>query len=76
MEKTWDLPTAGPGERVWVLLDEALADFLEPGEDAASLAGEIPNLLVFRTFAKAHNLPFPDASPLRLRWNKRRSESA
>jgi histidinol-phosphate aminotransferase len=42
------------GERVWVLLDEALADFLEPGEDAAGLAGELPNLLVFRTFAKAH----------------------
>jgi histidinol-phosphate/aromatic aminotransferase/cobyric acid decarboxylase-like protein len=42
------------GERVWVLLDEALADFLEPGEDAAGLVAEQPNLLVFRTFAKAH----------------------
>jgi len=42
------------GERVWVLLDEALADFLAPGEDAAGLAAELPNLLVFRTFAKAH----------------------
>jgi len=42
------------GERVWVLLDEAFADFLEPGEDAASLVAELPNLLVFRTFAKAH----------------------
>jgi histidinol-phosphate/aromatic aminotransferase/cobyric acid decarboxylase-like protein len=42
------------GERVWVLLDEALADFLEPGEDAAPLVAELPNLLVFRTFAKAH----------------------
>jgi histidinol-phosphate/aromatic aminotransferase/cobyric acid decarboxylase-like protein len=42
------------GERVWVLLDEALADFLEPGEDAAGLVAELPNLLVFRTFAKAH----------------------
>jgi histidinol-phosphate aminotransferase len=42
------------GESVWVLLDEALADFLEPGEDAAGLVAELPNLLVFRTFAKAH----------------------
>lgn len=42
------------GERVWVLLDEALADFLEPGEDAAGLVADVPNLLVFRTFAKAH----------------------
>ena len=42
------------GEDVWVLLDEAFADFLEPGEDAASLVAELPNLLVFRTFAKAH----------------------
>jgi histidinol-phosphate/aromatic aminotransferase/cobyric acid decarboxylase-like protein len=42
------------GDRVWVLLDEAFADFLEPGEDAASLVAELPNLLVFRTFAKAH----------------------
>ena len=42
------------GEQVWVLLDEAFADFLEPGEDAASLVAELPNLLVFRTFAKAH----------------------
>ena len=42
------------GERVWVLLDEAFADFLEPGQDSASLVAELPNLLVFRTFAKAH----------------------
>jgi histidinol-phosphate aminotransferase len=42
------------GEDVWILLDEALADFLEPGEDAAGLVAEVPNLLVFRTFAKAH----------------------
>jgi histidinol-phosphate/aromatic aminotransferase/cobyric acid decarboxylase-like protein len=42
------------GERVWVLLDESLADFLEPGEDAAALVSELPNLLVFRTFSKAH----------------------
>jgi len=42
------------GEGVRVLLDEALADFLDPGEDAAGLVAELPNLLVFRTFAKAH----------------------
>ena len=36
-----------------MLLDEALADFLEPGEDAAGLVAELPNLLVFRSFAKA-----------------------
>jgi histidinol-phosphate/aromatic aminotransferase/cobyric acid decarboxylase-like protein len=42
------------GEDVWVLLDEAFADFLEPGKDAAGLVAELPNLLVFRTFAKAH----------------------
>jgi len=41
-------------ERVWILLDEALADFLEPGEDLAGLVAELPNLLVFRTFSKAH----------------------
>ena len=41
-------------ERVWVLVDEALADFLEPGHDAAGLAGELENLLVFRTFSKLH----------------------
>lgn len=43
-------------ENVWVLLDEALADFREPGEDAAALVAELPNLLVFRTFSKAHAL--------------------
>ena len=30
------------GERVWVLLDEAFADFHEPGEDAAALVAELP----------------------------------
>ena len=43
-------------ENVWVLLDEALADFREPGQDAAALVAELPNLLVFRTFSKAHAL--------------------
>ena len=41
-------------ERVWVLVDEALADFLEPGRDVAGLVGELGNLLVFRTFSKLH----------------------
>lgn len=43
-------------ENVWLLLDEALAEFREPGQDAAALVAELPNLLVFRTFSKAHAL--------------------
>lgn len=41
---------------VYVLVDEALAEFREPGEDAAPLVAELPNLLVFRSFSKAHAL--------------------
>jgi histidinol-phosphate/aromatic aminotransferase/cobyric acid decarboxylase-like protein len=41
-------------ERVTVLLDEALAEFREPGADAAGL--QDPNLLVVRSFSKAHAL--------------------
>ena len=41
-------------ERVTVLLDEALAEFREPGAGAAGL--EAPNLLVVRSFSKAHAL--------------------
>jgi histidinol-phosphate/aromatic aminotransferase/cobyric acid decarboxylase-like protein len=43
-------------ERVTVLLDEALAEFREPGEDAVGLLGDAPNLLVVRSFSKAHAL--------------------
>lgn len=43
-------------ENVYVLVDEALAEFREPDEDAASLVAELPNLLVFRSFSKAHAL--------------------
>jgi histidinol-phosphate aminotransferase len=45
-------------ERVVVLLDEALRDFVDAEErDAAlALAGEFPRLLVFRTFSKAWGL--------------------
>lgn len=43
-------------ENVHVLVDEALAEFREPGEDAAPLVAELPNLLVFRSFSKAHAL--------------------
>jgi histidinol-phosphate/aromatic aminotransferase/cobyric acid decarboxylase-like protein len=43
-------------ERVTVLLDEALAEFREPGEDAVGLLGEAPNLLIVRSFSKAHAL--------------------
>jgi histidinol-phosphate/aromatic aminotransferase/cobyric acid decarboxylase-like protein len=43
-------------ENVHVLVDEALAEFREPGQDAAPLVAELPNLLVFRSFSKAHAL--------------------
>jgi histidinol-phosphate/aromatic aminotransferase/cobyric acid decarboxylase-like protein len=38
----------------WLLLDEALADWLAPGADAARLAGELERLVVVRSFSKAH----------------------
>ena len=38
---------------VWVIVDEALAEFAG-AEDAAPLAAELPNLLVVRSFSKAH----------------------
>jgi histidinol-phosphate aminotransferase len=45
-------------ERVTVLLDEALGDFVdaEPPGAALSLLDEFPRLLVFRTFSKAYGL--------------------
>ena len=43
-------------ERVTVVLDAALAEFAPPAADAAPLAGELPNLLVVRSFSKAHAL--------------------
>ena len=45
-------------ERVVVLLDEALRDFVdaEPRDAALSLLDEFPRLLVFRTFSKAWGL--------------------
>jgi histidinol-phosphate aminotransferase len=45
-------------ERVVVLLDEALRDFVdaEPRDAALSLVEEFPRLLVFRTFSKAWGL--------------------
>jgi histidinol-phosphate aminotransferase len=45
-------------ERVVVLLDEALRDFVDAEERDAALAltGEFPRLLVFRTFSKAWGL--------------------
>ena len=42
------------GERDWVLLDEALADFLSRRRGRRSLAAARANLLVFRSFSKAH----------------------
>jgi histidinol-phosphate aminotransferase len=44
-------------ERVVVLLDEALRDFVDEDRDAAlALAGDFPRLLAFRTFSKAWGL--------------------
>jgi histidinol-phosphate/aromatic aminotransferase/cobyric acid decarboxylase-like protein len=45
---------AGVPERVTVVVDEALAEFGADGEDAAPLVAELPNLLVVRSFSKAH----------------------
>ena len=57
------LPVAAVGElcaavpeRVTVVVDAALAEFAAPAADAAPLAGELPNLLVVRSFSKAHAL--------------------
>jgi histidinol-phosphate aminotransferase len=49
---------AGLPERVVVLLDEALRDFVdaEPRDAALALLEEFPRLLVFRTFSKAWGL--------------------
>ena len=45
-------------EPVLVVLDEAYGEYLEPDEQAPSLAwlGEFPNLVVTRTFSKAYGL--------------------
>ena len=43
-------------ERVTVVLDAALAEFASAADDPAALAGEVPNLLVVRSFSKAHAL--------------------
>jgi histidinol-phosphate aminotransferase len=47
---------AGVPEGVTVVVDEALAEFQPPGDDAAALVAELPNLLVVRSFSKAHAL--------------------
>ena len=41
---------------VTVVVDEALGEFEPDGEDAAGLVAELPNLLVVRSFSKAHAL--------------------
>ena len=43
-------------EQVIVVVDEALGEFEPEGEDAAGLVAELPNLLVVRSFSKAHAL--------------------
>jgi histidinol-phosphate/aromatic aminotransferase/cobyric acid decarboxylase-like protein len=37
-----------------VIVDEALGEFAPDGEDAAPLVAELPNLVVMRSFSKAH----------------------
>jgi histidinol-phosphate/aromatic aminotransferase/cobyric acid decarboxylase-like protein len=39
---------------VMVVVDEALGEFAAPGEDAAPLVADVPNLVVVRSFSKAH----------------------
>jgi histidinol-phosphate aminotransferase len=41
-------------EGVTVVVDEALGEFAAAGEDAAPLVANVPNLLVVRSFSKAH----------------------
>ena len=45
---------AGVPEGAIVIVDEALGEFAPDGDDAAALVGELPNLLVVRSFSKAH----------------------
>ncbi len=45
---------AGVPEEAIVVVDEALGEFAPDGEDAAALVAELPNLLVVRSFSKAH----------------------
>jgi histidinol-phosphate/aromatic aminotransferase/cobyric acid decarboxylase-like protein len=47
---------AGVPEGVIVVVDEALGEFEPEGDDAAGLVAELPNLLVVRSFSKAHAL--------------------
>ena len=44
----------GVPEGVTVVVDEALGEFAADGEDAAPLVAELPNLVVVRSFSKAH----------------------
>jgi histidinol-phosphate aminotransferase len=43
-------------EGVIVVVDEALGEFAAAGEDAAPLVADVPNLLVVRSFSKAHGM--------------------
>jgi histidinol-phosphate aminotransferase len=48
----------GLPERAWLLLDEALRDYLdaEPADATLGLLEDNPRVLIFRTFSKAHGL--------------------
>jgi len=41
-------------EHATVIVDEALGEFADPAESAAGLVGELPNLVVVRSFSKGH----------------------
>jgi histidinol-phosphate/aromatic aminotransferase/cobyric acid decarboxylase-like protein len=43
-------------EPVLLVVDEALGEFARDGEDAAGLVGELPGLVVVRSFSKGHAL--------------------
>jgi len=43
-------------EHATVIVDEALAEFADPDGSAVALVGELPNLVVVRSFSKGHAL--------------------
>ena len=53
-----------------MVVDEALGEFADPAESAAGLVGELPNLVVVRSFSKGHAHGGP---PRRARRSARRS---
>ena len=64
---------AGVPEGVTVVVDEALGEFAADGEDAAPLVAELPNLVVVRSFSKAHAMAGLRRAP---RWGPRSGGAA